>query len=126
MGGRASKEERVNAKPRMQPPLFGMSRTDGRQLQRRIDVRAETLLLAARPLLLWAFQANKKQLQAIFGQRSSLTHVAVLQRRGFGSFRGQTAAEFADLQQPVRDACREVYVFLKRVRRHASAEAKTF
>ena len=38
-------------------------------------------------------------------------------------FWGQTAAEFAHLQPPVRDACREVDVFPKRMRRHASAEA---
>jgi DNA-binding beta-propeller fold protein YncE len=38
-------------------------------------------------------------------------------------FSGQTAAEFAHLQPPVRDACREVDVLSKRTRRHASAEA---
>ena len=38
---------------------------------RRLDLPAETSSFAARPLLLWAFQSRKKQLQAIFSRTSS-------------------------------------------------------
>jgi DNA-binding beta-propeller fold protein YncE len=68
----------------MQPLSVTMSSSEGRQLQRRLDVRVETSLFAARPLLLWAFQSSKKQLQAIFVQRPSLLHVTATQRRAFG------------------------------------------
>jgi hypothetical protein len=59
-----------------------------RQLQHRLDICAETSLLAARPLLLWAFQSSKKQLQAICGQRPSLFHAITAQKNAFGSLLG--------------------------------------
>jgi DNA-binding beta-propeller fold protein YncE len=62
-----------------------MSSSDGRQLQRRLDVRVETSLFVARPLLLWAFQSSKKQLEAICGQRTFLLHATAAQGRAFGS-----------------------------------------
>jgi DNA-binding beta-propeller fold protein YncE len=73
----------------MQPLMsVTMSCTESRQLQRRLDVRAETSSFAARPLLLWAFQSSKKQLQAIFGTRPSLLRVSAAQSRAFGSHFG--------------------------------------
>jgi len=72
----------------MQPLSVNMSSSEGRQLQRRLDVRFETSLFVARPLLLWAFQSNKKQLQAIYGQRPSLLNVTAAQRHPFGSHFG--------------------------------------
>jgi DNA-binding beta-propeller fold protein YncE len=36
-----------------------MSSDEGRQLQHRLDVRAETSAFAARPLLLWAFRSSQ-------------------------------------------------------------------
>jgi len=42
---------------------------EGWKLQRRLDVRVQTSLFAARPLFLWSFQSSRLQLQAIFGQR---------------------------------------------------------
>jgi len=72
-----------------QPLSVTASRAESGQLQRRIDVRAETSLFAARPLLLWAFQSSKKQLQAaIFGPRASLLHVTATPERAFGSHFG--------------------------------------
>ena len=56
----------------------------GRQLQRRLDVRAETSSFATRPLLLWAFQSSQWQLQAVFGPRPSLLRVSAAQSRAFG------------------------------------------
>ena len=61
---------------------------EGRQLQRRLDVLVETSIFAARPLLLWAFQSSKKQLQAIFDQRSSPLHFTAAQRHAFESHFG--------------------------------------
>jgi DNA-binding beta-propeller fold protein YncE len=72
----------------MQPLSATMSSTESRQLQPRLDVRAETSSFAASPLLLWAFQSCKKQLQAIFGPRSSLLRVSAAQSRAFGSHFG--------------------------------------
>jgi len=72
----------------MQPLSVTMSNTDGGQLQRRLDVRLETSLFAARPSLLWAFQSSKKQLQAIFGQRPSLLHATAAQGHAFSSHFG--------------------------------------
>jgi len=70
--------------PRPRAPLSGASSSEGRQLQRRLDVRVEASLFAARPLLLWAFQSSKKQLQAIFGPRASPFHVTATPERAFG------------------------------------------
>jgi hypothetical protein len=58
--------------------------SEGRQLQRRLDVRVETSSLAARPAFLWAFQSSKKQLQAIFSRRPSLLHATAAQEHAFG------------------------------------------
>jgi len=65
-----------------------MSCSEGRQLQRRLDVRAETSSFVARPLFLWAFQSSKRQLQAIFGPRASLLQATAAQTRTFGSHLG--------------------------------------
>jgi DNA-binding beta-propeller fold protein YncE len=68
-----------------QPLSVAVSNSDGRQLQRRLDVRVETSLFAARPLLLWAFQISKKQLRAaILGPRASPLHVTAAPERAFG------------------------------------------
>ena len=61
-----------------------MSSTESKQLQRRLDVRLETSVFAARPLFLWAFQSSQKQLQAIFTQSPSLPHVTAAQGHAFG------------------------------------------
>jgi len=66
-------------------PLCVTSCSEGRQLQRRLDVRAETSFFAARPLFLWAFQIRKKQLQDICSQRPSHLSVDAAQGRAFGS-----------------------------------------
>ena len=70
----------------MQPLSVTMSSSegDGRQLQRSLNVPAETSAFAARPLLLWAFQSSKWQLQAVFGPRPSLLRVSAAQSRAFG------------------------------------------
>ena len=74
----------------MQPLGVAMSSTDGeaqaegRRLRRRLDVRAETSSYAVRPLILWAFQSSKKQLQATFTQRPYLPHATAAQKRAFG------------------------------------------
>jgi len=77
----------------MQPLSVSMSSSEGEgvQLQRRLDVPAETSLFAARPLLLsnpplllWAFQSSRWQLQAVFGPRPSLLRVSAAQSRAFG------------------------------------------
>ena len=60
-----------------------MSSSEGMKLQRRLDVRVEASLFAARPLLLWAFQSSKKQLQAVFSQRPSLLHATAAQGHAF-------------------------------------------
>jgi DNA-binding beta-propeller fold protein YncE len=73
---------------RLQLELARWCSTDGMQLQRRLDVRVETSLFAARPLLLWAFQSSKKQLQAIFTRRPSIFHVTAAQGHAFGSHFG--------------------------------------
>ncbi len=67
-----------------------MSSTEaqGRELQRRLDVHVKASLFAAHPLLLWAFQSNKKQLQAICSQPPSFLHATDAQRRAFGSHLG--------------------------------------
>jgi DNA-binding beta-propeller fold protein YncE len=57
---------------------------DGRQLQRRLDVRAETSAFAARPAFIWAFQISQKQLEAVVTQRPSLLHPTAAQVRAFG------------------------------------------
>ena len=62
--------------------------TECKELQRRLDVRAETSLFAARPLLLWAFQSSQWQLQAICGQRTSLPRVTAAQSHALGSHFG--------------------------------------
>jgi DNA-binding beta-propeller fold protein YncE len=67
-----------------QPLSVTMSSDEGRQLQRRLDVRAETSAFAARPLLLWAFRSSQWQLQAIFRPRPSLLRVSAAQGRAFG------------------------------------------
>ena len=77
----------ASAAPRKRPrqPLsVTMSSDEGRQLQRRLDVRAETSAFAARPLLLWAFRSSQWQLQAVFGPRPSLLRVSAAQSRAFG------------------------------------------
>jgi DNA-binding beta-propeller fold protein YncE len=61
-----------------------MSSSEGRQLQRRLDVRTETSAFEARPALMWAFQIGKEQLQATFTQRPSLLHPTAAQVRAFG------------------------------------------
>jgi len=67
-----------------------MSSSEGRQLQRRLDVRVEASLSAARnrSLLIWAFQISKKQLQATCGQHPSLLHTTAAQGLAFGSHFG--------------------------------------
>ena len=67
-----------------QPLSVTMSSSEGRQLQHRLDVPAETSSFAARPLLLWAFQSSQWQLQAVFGPRPSLLRVSAAQSRAFG------------------------------------------
>jgi hypothetical protein len=57
---------------------------DGRQLQRRLDVPAETSAFAARPAFIWAFQISQWQLQAIVTQRPSPLHPTAAQVRAFG------------------------------------------
>lgn len=75
--------------------------SEGSESQRRLDIWLEstddtwaehfsktcvqTSLFAARPLLLWAFQSSKFQLQAAFGQRRSLPHVTAAQSCAFNS-----------------------------------------
>ena len=67
-----------------QPLSVTMSSDEGRQLQHRLDVRAETSAFAARPLLLWAFRSSQWQLQAVFRPRPSLLRVSAAQGRAFG------------------------------------------
>jgi DNA-binding beta-propeller fold protein YncE len=55
----------------------------GRQLQRRLDVPAETSAFAARLAFIWAFQNSQKQLQAIVTQRPSPLHPTAAQVRAF-------------------------------------------
>jgi len=69
----------------MQPLSVAVSSSEGRQLQRRLDVRVETSLFVACPFFLWAFQISKKQLEAICGQRPSPHHASAAQRHAFGS-----------------------------------------
>jgi len=86
MGGRQSLPSPA---PTPLPPLLtGASSSEGRQLQRRLDVRVETSWFTARPLFLLAFQSSKKQLQAVFGQRPSLPHVTEAQKHALGSHFG--------------------------------------
>jgi sugar lactone lactonase YvrE len=63
-------------------------RTECNELQRRLDVRAETSFFAARPLLLWAFQSSQWQLQAVCGQRTSLPRVTAAQSHALCSHFG--------------------------------------
>ena len=74
----------------MQPLSSAMSSSEGegRQLQRRLDVPAETSSFATRPLLLWAFQSSQWQLQAVFGPRPSLLRVSAAQSCALGSHFG--------------------------------------
>jgi len=72
----------------MQPLSVAVSSSDGRQLQRRLDVRVETSLFVARPFFLWAFQISKKQLQSICRQRPSPHHASAAQGHAFGSHLG--------------------------------------
>jgi hypothetical protein len=74
------------------PPPHPISSCDCSQLQRRLDVRAETSIFAARPLLLWAFRSSQWQLQAVFGPRPSLLRVSAAQSRAFGCHLGESAA----------------------------------
>ena len=81
----------ASAAPRKRPrqPLsVTMSRDEGRQLQHRLDVRAETSSFAARPLLLWAFRSSQWQLQVVFGPRPSLLRVSAAQSSALGSLFG--------------------------------------
>ncbi len=55
-----------------------------RQYLRRLDVRAETFTFAARYLLVWAFQCNKRTLQAIISPSPSLLHATNAQGHAFG------------------------------------------
>jgi len=72
-----------------QPLSVAVSSIEGGRLQLRLDVRLETSLFAARPLLLWAFQNSKKQLQAaVLGPRASPFHVTAAPERTFGSHFG--------------------------------------
>jgi DNA-binding beta-propeller fold protein YncE len=75
----------------MQPLSVAMSsgEGDGRQLQPRLDVAAETSAFAARPAFIWAFQISQKQLHdipAIVPKRpsDSLLHPTAAQVRAFG------------------------------------------
>jgi len=69
----------------MQPLIISMISSEGRQLQRPLDVRVETSSFAARPAFLWAFQSSKMQLQAVFSRRPSLLHATAEQGHAFGS-----------------------------------------
>jgi DNA-binding beta-propeller fold protein YncE len=73
----------------MQPLGVTMSSSEGRQLQRRLDVRGETSAFEARPAFafpafIWAFQIGNKHLQATFTQRPSLLYPTAAQKRAFG------------------------------------------
>jgi hypothetical protein len=57
---------------------------DGRKLQHRLDVPAETSAFAARPAFIWAFQISQWQLQAIVTQRPSPLNPTAAQVRAFG------------------------------------------
>jgi len=65
-----------------------LSSSEDTQLQRRLDVRAETSSFAARTVFLWAFQSSKKQLQAVFSRRPSLLHPTAAQGHAFSSHFG--------------------------------------
>ena len=84
---RATKRERATppSSPTIPSTLSLIS-----QLQRRLDVRDETSLFAARPLLLWAFQTSNWQLQAVFGPQCppSLLRVSAAQSSALGSLFG--------------------------------------
>jgi DNA-binding beta-propeller fold protein YncE len=71
----------VHRKRARQPLSVTMSSSEGRQLHRRLDVRAET---SACSLLIWAFQSSQWQLQAVLGPRPSLLRVSAAQSRAFG------------------------------------------
>jgi hypothetical protein len=68
----------------MRPLSFNMSGSQRRQLQRRLDVAAETSAFAARPAFIRAFQISQKQLRTIVTQRPSLLHPTAAQVRAFG------------------------------------------
>ncbi len=93
------------------PPLTGTSSSEGRQLQRRLDVRVETSSFEARPAFLWAFQSSKRQLQAIFGQRPSLLHVTAAQNPGQGHALG-SASHFVAKQRQSLLICSRLSVTL--------------
>ena len=61
-----------------------MSSSEGRQLQWRLDVPAETSAFAARPAVIWAFQISQKQLHAIFTERPFALRPTAAQARAFG------------------------------------------
>ena len=82
----------------MQPLSVTMSSSQRRQLQRRLDLPAETSSFAARPLLLWAFQSSQWQLQAVFGRRPSLLRISVAQSRAFGCHLGAEQRQSCSLQ----------------------------
>ena len=78
---------------------------DGRQLQPRLDVAAETSAFAARPAFIWAFQISQKQLRAIVTQRPSLLHPTAAQVRAFG-------LQFGDKQRQSLLTCSRLSVTL--------------
>jgi DNA-binding beta-propeller fold protein YncE len=67
------------------PPPHTISSCDCSQLQRRLDVRAETSIFAARPCLLWAFRSSQWQLKVDFGPRLSLLRVSAAQSTALAS-----------------------------------------
>jgi hypothetical protein len=78
-------EKQLCCSLRMQTLSVTMSSSQRGQLQRRLDLRTETSLSAARPLLLWAFQSSQWQLQAVFRTRPHLLRASAAQSRAFGS-----------------------------------------
>jgi DNA-binding beta-propeller fold protein YncE len=97
----------------MQPPsvIMTLSSSEGRQLQRRLDVRVETSSFEARPAFLWAFQSSKRQLQAIFGQHPSLFHDTAAQNPGQGHALG-SAFHFVAKQRQSLLTCSRLSVTL--------------
>ena len=72
-------------RPLQQPLSVTMSSNEGRQLQHRLDVRAETSAFADRPLLLWAFRSGQLQLQAVFDHSQPSRCVSAAQSLAFSS-----------------------------------------
>ncbi len=106
----------------MQPLSVNMSSSqgEGRQLQHRLDVRAETSLFAARPLLLWAFRSRQWQLQAVFGPRPSLLRVSAAQSRALGCHFG------AKQRQSLVTCCSLTVTLAARLMCYRSACAVTY